>query len=378
MFFDQVIFFAYIVIEIVKFRLFPKPHQFPRAAPDSFIFIIEDFVRRLGTRLEQKAGNIVSVDDAIGRQLGTGQGSKGRQHIDSGGDFICSRSGGNPSRPPGDGRNTHMAFIFRATLVSAQRSHGGAAAAAVVGREYDEGIFCQSLFSQRFQDPPNAPVHLLDLRASDVAIGLVEQLIANKTRTMDVGVRHIKEERFFAMLFNKVDGSVGDHFAEQRLARSIRNVGHDLVPLNKRQRRAFYAFQERPHVVGVGNAKIFIESLCKRHKFRLIAEVPFPKTTGGVSSGFQQFGDRDLFGVESPFAGREIDSTIHTYAIGIATGHQRRARRRTGCGADIVLGQPHPLGRHAVEFRGFVDGRAKRTDIAVAHIVDKDEDYVGL
>lgn len=48
---------------------------------------------------------------------------------------------------------------------------------------------------------------------------------------------------------------------------------------------------ERPHIVGIGKAKEFVEAVVRGAIFREDAEVPFPENGGGVSEGFEHAGD---------------------------------------------------------------------------------------
>ena len=52
-------------------------------------------------------------------------------------------------------------------------------------------------------------------------------------------------------------------------------------------------------------------------------------------------------------------------AVRVAAGHQRRPRRRADGLGDVEIGEPHPLGRHAVEVRRRRLG-AEAADVGVA------------
>ena len=82
-----------------------------------------------------------------------------------------------------------------------------------------------------------------------------------------------------------------------------------------------------------------------------------------------------------PFINEYIPRSMHPHfsvaanetVAQIQPSHQHASRRRTDCRAGIEVGEPHAFIGHAVEFGRFVDGRAERPDIAVAHVVDEDE-----
>jgi len=110
--------------------------------------------------------------------------------------------------------------------------------------------------------------------------------------------------------------------------------------------------------------------------------MPFAKTARGVSRRFQGFGNGDLVGVKSVrIAGEENDVSrpfLEPDALRVAPGHQRRARGGAD-GRSHVEGSHGPaLGGHAVEVRGLVDLGSEGADVAVAHVVDENEDDVGL
>ena len=46
--------------------------------------------------------------------------------------------------------------------------------------------------------------------------------------------------------------------------------------------------------------------------------------------------------------------------------------------ADVKVIEDHSLGSHAIEVRSGGQGGAVEADVAVAHVVDEDEDDVGL
>ena len=53
-------------------------------------------------------------------------------------------------------------------------------------------------------------------------------------------------------------------------------------------------------------------------------------------------------------------------------------RWRAGGVGDVELRQLQSFRRHAIEARRLVDFVSKGTDVAIAHIVDEDENDVGL
>ena len=54
---------------------------------------------------------------------------------------------------------------------------------------------------------------------------------------------------------------------------------------------------KRPHIIGVGNAKIRVETLGKGHELGLVTQVPLAKATGGVAVLPKHLGKGDLIGI---------------------------------------------------------------------------------
>ena len=67
----------------------------------------------------------------------------------------------------------------------------------------------------------------------------------------------------------------------------------------------------------------------------------------------------------------------HRHARAVAAGEQLRPRHRADR-RGVEAGELHPLARHAVEVRRLLLRRAKRPDVAVAEVVDEDDDEVGF
>ena len=117
-----------------------------------------------------------------------------------------------------------------------------------------------------------------------------------------------------------------------------------------------------------------IESALRREKLGLVTEVPFADAHRSVALLLEQAGDSVLLGAEPGRAGRE-DDVGHGDALGITAGHYLRPRRRTD-GRGVEAGEFHSLRGHPVKVRSTVHFRAERSDIAVTHIVNEDDDEV--
>ena len=99
-----------------------------------------------------------------------------------------------------------------------------------------------------------------------------------------------------------------------------------------------------------------------------------PMAHRGIALLLEQLGDRMFFGAEPDRANR-TDDVGHRNPLGIAAGHHLRPRRRADR-RGVETGEFHPLRRHAVEVRRAVQFRAERSDVAVAHVINEDDDEV--
>ena len=89
--------------------------QFPLSLPDRLQVdteVVEEGSVRVGlvkVTVEQVA-NVVSVDDAVVRNFGAGQGGERRQDVECAGDGIAGGSLWYAARPPENRRDPHAAF----------------------------------------------------------------------------------------------------------------------------------------------------------------------------------------------------------------------------------------------------------------------------
>ena len=91
---------------------------------------------------------------------------------------------------------------------------------------------------------------------------------------------------------------------------------------------ALHAVLGRAHVVRVGQAEVQIEALPVGQELRLVAQVPFADDGRGVAGGLQHFGHGDFLRGQADVAAGKQHVGNRQRALGIAAGHQRRARRR--------------------------------------------------
>ena len=82
-------------------------------------------------------------------------------------------------------------------------------------------------------------------------------------------------------------------------------------------------------------------------------------------------------GVDRPQHRAVAAADVHVDAARIAAGHQRRAAGRADAAGDVEAGELRPLGGQAIDVRRAVELRAEAADVAVAEVIDEEQDDVG-
>ena len=128
------------------------------------------------------------------------------------------------------------------------------------------------------------------------------------------------------------------------------------------------------HVVGVRDAEVAVEPMPRGQELGLIAQMPFAYAHGCVAQLAKIFGHGVFLGVQAIPTGGEKHAW-HTHARRVATGQQLRPR----CGTNrrgIKARELTPFFRHTIQMRRAVELGAERANIAVAHIVDENQNQI--
>ena len=133
---------------------------------------------------------------------------------------------------------------------------------------------------------------------------------------------------------------------------------------------------ERPHVVGVGQAEVFVEAVVQREELRRIAEVPFAEDGGGVAALFDQFGEGHFVGADADFGARP-KRAVDADAVRVAAGQQAATRGGADRLRHVEIAEDAALRGQAIEVRRDEAFRAENADIGVALVVGEDDDDVG-
>lgn len=107
-----------------------------------------------------------------------------------------------------------------------------------------------------------------------------------------------------------------------------------------------------------------------------VAEVPFSKHAGGVSSGFEAFGEGDFVGMKvSSFGGS--DDPTEAGAARVATGEEAVSGGGAGGRSRVKLGEVESFGGDFADGRSFDGGVSGVGEIGISGIVEEDHDDVG-
>ncbi len=130
------------------------------------------------------------------------------------------------------------------------------------------------------------------------------------------------------------------------------------------------------HVIGVGDAEVAIKTLARRQEFALIPQMPLAYTHGGVAQFLQVIGHCMLRGVESIAAGWK-ENAGDTHPRRVAAGQELGTRGRANRGG-VETGELAAFPGHAVEVWRAVQSGAVGADIAIAHVINEDENQIRL
>ena len=332
---------------------------------------------------KQKRRDVPPVNHRFRRHCAAGERDAGGQDVDGSRDGVAATASRDFARPPREHRLAHPP-LPRASLPAAKRTRASFASMfivpcqesrTVIAGKDNERIVVKVELAEGVKDATSAPVHLLD----PVAKGPVGRLPGERRAGMEGrvhgGVREVEKEGLVLVHAAEAEGLVSVALHESGLLRFGEQLDH-LVIAHQRDDTRGGALGGQLHVVGIGKAKVVVEPLFPRQELRLVAKVPLADASRGVSMFLQPLRDRRLGRIQTMAISRAIDARNRN-ARPITTGHQLRA----GYGTDRCRVETGDLGaftRHAVQLRRLLQGRAKRPDVAIAHVVNKDDDDVGF
>ena len=319
---------------------------------------------------------VLAVDHAVGGRQCPGERGERGVEVHGRGEFGAGLSGGDTAWGPHDARHAHAAFV-RGALAGPQGQGASAVRAlaeprAVVGQEHDDRVPVQAEGLQRVDDLPAGPVDALDDVAVEPAGRLAPEPLRHEQRHVRHGVGQVEEEGLVPVGGDERQGLAGVALGEAGL---VGGVLEDLL-VAQQDRAAAPVGSLRGHVVAVGDAEVGIEAVARRQEGRDAPEVPLADAAGGVAPGLEQFGDRDLVGVQPRPRPRKEHPAVQTHAARVASGQQGRPRRRADGRGYVKVRELRPLGRQAVQAGRLDLLGAEAAEVGVALVVGEDEDEV--
>ena len=243
----------------------------------------------------------------------------------------------------------------------------------VVRSEHDDRIGGRAALFQRLEHFAHAPVDLHHHVAVQSLLAFALELVRDEERHVRHGVGQVEEERAFGPACDEVDGMFRVPGGELRLVRGRDRRVDDLAPFVQRQRRIGRRLRMvGPHVVGVGQPEVFVETVVEGHKPRAASHVPFADDGGCVAGFLQVFGHGLLVGVESCFRFR-TERPGESDAVGVASRQKPGARSAADSLGAVIIGEAHAFGAEPVDVGRPVSGGPRCGQVAVAHVVEVDE-----
>jgi len=250
---------------------------------------------------------------------------------------------------------------------------------AVVGAEDDDGVFGEVVLVEGLHDLADGPVEFHHDIAVETGARFAFEFFADVERHVGHGVGDVEEEGLVLFPFNKADGALGGPSGELCLMLVV-DVGNGDLAVFPELKGVFAPVfgiggVVFPHVVGVEQAGVFIESADMGAGLGGVADVPFAVVGRGVVVGLKHLAHGSERRVEAFAKG-----TVGTEDFG-AAGVGAAEQGGPGGGADglghvevfelgALVGEPIDVGRG-------IGGRAEGTEVGIARVIEEDDDDVG-
>tara|TARA_B100000927_G_scaffold291474_1_gene293871 strand:+ start:2056 stop:2514 length:459 start_codon:yes stop_codon:yes gene_type:complete len=126
-----------------------------------------------------------------------------------------------------------------------------------------------------------------------------------------------------------------------------------------------------------------IEAVVGRHEVRMISEMPFPDTHGGVILLLKDLGDSDFIRIEALTSCWEEHTEIlfihmHIDPARITASHEAGARGGAYGAGRVKVSEPHPFPGHLVKDRRSVFFCPKGANVGIAKVIAEYDNDVGL
>ena len=362
----------------------------------------------LGFRFSEKSRQVGDTVDVV-RGINPGDLAGSGEKIPESGRVIGLRAGRDRSGPAGHHRHSDSPFVHR-TLVALERAVGVEKlvlvltflVGPVVGGEEHEGVLVDPEFLEQRKKPTHVRIHPGNhrgeplLRVGPVLVG-VDPVTGNlhpipeHASSLVVGVRNrpvnVEEKGILPVSAHEIECSIGHHIVSVGdpllgdATSGCRVVLHQHIPLEC-DLLLILPEERRIEVVGralVEKAEPVIETVVVRVPGIVdlggiidVPERPFPDPAGGVARFLQEFGHGALRAAEAIASIADQPSGPHVLA-----GPEHEPGWTADGVTGVVIGEPHSLGRHAVEVWGLHHFLPVASEIPVSEIVSHDVDEVG-
>ena len=311
-------------------------------------------IRRIDDALELRQ-NAPSVD-LPGWRLPTRHLDDGGKDIDGHAGGVARRASRNHGGIPHDEGNSNAPFKGRS--LAFPKTPGGTRMISVVEprpvvtREDEDRLVENPLFGQRRDDLADRPVDFLDhIGIWPVLRGLTEPG-PDPERNMRHRVRHVEQKRLIGMAMHEVHRMIRESLRDHLLVvEVVDEFDRPVIAVPRKPRPRLRALRmTRPHVVGIRNPRVLVETLSSREEGLAVTEMPLAVTGGGVTQRLHHFGDRVLIRVEPELrAGNQ--RPVDAQSVRVTPRQERRPRRGADRLRDVEIREPHPLLSESIDVR---------------------------
>ncbi len=245
---------------------------------------------------------------------------------------------------------------------------------AVVATEDYQSIVVDSSCFKFAQDLTGGPIEGFDCVAIEASTGAAAAAGRGADRKVRHGIGEVKEEGVAGGLADEVDCFIGVAFCELGLV----GDGFDCVIVAPEVEGALGLDPGRDHVVAVEEAEVLIEATAGGEIFfGAVTDVPFADGGGLVALRFHLLGDCDLReGEAADGFGPEVG--WQAGAFGVAAGKEAHTGWCADAGGSIARGEADAFGGKAIQIGRLDIGVTVAGQVAVAHVVGKENDDVWL
>ena len=344
---------------------------------------------RLGRfRFTEKQADVLAID-AVVRKLGPHGGSDGGKQVDVHRRLVADTTRREATGPPGDAGDPLAAFPSGALALAEGAGAASVIAIAeprsVVAGEKDHGVVVDALLLEGSEDFTDRPIDFHDHIAVEPLLRLALELFRHVERHVGHRVGDVEEKRAVLLALDEIHGLLGvaGRQAGLDLTRDFRI--DDFVPFDEREvRPALDSLFHRqmadsrvigPHVVGIREAEVFVETVLEGKELAAVAQMPLSEERRGVALLLEELGNQHLVVVNAVLRSGTRGSQ-HADPVRIASGEQPGSRGPADGLGNIPVREVHAFFGHAVEVGCLELGGSVDPDVLPALVIGHDDDDV--